>query len=45
MIENLRFILDVLWTVVKIGGAICLILFFTAVGIELIDVILEHKND
>ena len=44
MIEILHYILDVLWTMVKIGMVTCLILFFISVGIRLVDEIMGRKN-
>ena len=44
MIEILHYILDVLWTLAKIAGLACVILFFAAVGSELLDEVLGRKN-
>lgn len=44
MIEILHYILDVLWTLVKIAGSAYAILFFVAVGSELLDKVLGRKN-
>lgn len=44
MIDILHYILDVLWTMVKIDMATCLILFFISVGVRLVDEIVGRKN-
>lgn len=44
MIDILHYILDVLWTLVKIGLVTGLILFIIAVCISLVDEIQGRKN-
>ena len=44
MIEILHYILDVLWTLVKIAGSACAILFLAAVGSEILEAVLGRKN-
>jgi hypothetical protein len=44
MIEILHYILDVLWTVVRIAGAVCVLLFIIVVTIEIVKEALGRKN-
>ena len=44
MIEILHYILDVLWTLVKIAGLACVILFFVAIGSATLDEVKRRKN-